>query len=151
MVKNNSYKKMYRKAVFIVTCAVEDGNIFYVILKRHKHWSGWEFPKGGIEKGETMQETVKREIKEETGLKIIKIKKYKLSGVYKYKKQLEDRKGINGQTYNLFLAEVKKGKIKVDKKEHSFGRWVNFNTAIKKLTWPNQKKCLRLINSTIKN
>ena len=37
------------------------------------HWTGWEFPKGGVELFETKKMTVKREIKEETGLNTIKI------------------------------------------------------------------------------
>ena len=41
----------YRKSVFgVAYCKDNDGKIEYIILKRKKHWKGWEFPKGKIEK-----------------------------------------------------------------------------------------------------
>jgi len=144
-------KKTYRPAVFIVTYAREKDKTYYAILKRKKHWKGWECPKGGVEKGESLVEAVKREIKEETGLKIIKIKKWNIFAKYKYDKIYLDRSNYKGQTYTLFSAEVKKGKIKVDKREHYLGRWMNFRDAIKKLTWSDQKKCLRLVEKWVKN
>ena len=36
-------------------------------MKRKKHWVGWEFPKGGVDKGESPRETAIRETKEECG------------------------------------------------------------------------------------
>ena len=44
--------------------------IYLLLQYEAKHW---DFPKGNIEKGETDQETVKREIAEETGIKDIEI------------------------------------------------------------------------------
>lgn len=142
-------KKKYRKAVFIVTYSINQGKIEYVILKRKKHWKGFEFPKGKIEKFETKKRTVKREVMEETGLEVLKIKKFKEKGKYKYNKELIDRPVNKGQTYHLFASKVKKGngKIKVDKKEHYSGEWLDYKNALKKLTWKNQKKCLKIVNS----
>jgi 8-oxo-dGTP pyrophosphatase MutT (NUDIX family) len=140
----------YRKAVFIVVYSRTKKGIEYLILKRKLHWKGWEFPKGGLEKGEKIRDTIKREMKEETGLKPLSIKKFDFSGKYKYDKTYEDRKGIIGQIFTLYAAEVKKGKVKIDKTEHSEYQWLNFDKAIKKLTWPNQKKCLRIVNEWLK-
>ncbi|MCK5603503.1 NUDIX domain-containing protein [Candidatus Pacearchaeota archaeon] len=143
-------KGKYRKGMFIVTYAIVNGKPEYLILKRKLHWTGWEFPKGGV--GglfETKKQTAKRELEEETGLKILKIKNFKESGEYKYKKELPDRKGIIGQTYHLFSAEVKKGSVELDCLEHHGHKWVDFKHAIKMLTWPNQRKCMRIVNSDI--
>jgi 8-oxo-dGTP pyrophosphatase MutT (NUDIX family) len=140
----------YRKAVFVVTYSKNKGNVEYLILKRKKHWNGWEFPKGGVEKFETKRKAVKREVKEETGLKILKIKKFPIKGFYNYSKEFKDRPGKIGQNYQLFAAEVKKGKISFDKKEHSGSRWMSFNGAEKKLTWGNQKKCLKIVDTWLK-
>ncbi len=141
----------YRKAIFAVVYAREKEKIFYLLLKRKLHWEGWEFPKGKIETGEKMTQTVQREIKEETGLKIKRgsIKDHKISGKYLYKKKLKDRPGIIGQTYHLFSCEVEKGKVKLDKLEHSNYRWVEFSKAIKLLTHSNQRKCLRVVEKSL--
>lgn len=146
-------KNTYRKAIFIVVYAkTSSGKIEYLLLKRKKHWKGWEFPKGGIEAGETKLVTVKRELKEETGLAPIKIKKFKIKGSYRYEKKFKDRPGIVGQTYYLFSVETKKGNVKLDKreKEHTSYKWVLFKEAEKLLTWPNQKRCLKIVNNWFK-
>lgn len=149
MIRKRSSDRKYRKAVFLVTYSKINEKIYYVLLKRKLHWRGWECPKGGVEKGEKMQEAVRREIKEETGLKIIKIKKWNYSKRYKYPKILEDRPGIIGQISTLFSVEVKKDKIIVDKREHYFGRWVKFKEAMEKLTWKDQKNCLKKVNQEL--
>lgn len=140
-------KSTYRKAVFSVVYFIEKKKIFYLILKRKLHWKGWEFPKGGRKFLETKKQTVKREVKEESGLKVLEIKKFDISGRYKYDKEYLDRKGFVGQTFSLYSARVKKGKIIMENLEHSDYGWVNFEKAIKKLKWENQKKCLKIVNS----
>lgn len=141
----------YRKAVFIVAYAKQKNKIYYLILKRKLHWKGWEFPKGGLKPSESKEKAVKREIKEETGLKVLKIKRFNVSGKYRYKEKYDDRKGIIGQTFSLYAAEIKKGKIKLDKIEHSSYKWVKFEKAMKKLTWANQKRCLKIVDNWLKD
>lgn len=137
-----------RRALFFVTYYLEKGKPTYLILKRKLHWKGWEFPKGGIKKKEPIIKTIKREIKEETRQTPIKITNHNLQGKYKYPKRLKDRPNIIGQTYKLYSAQLKDKKIKIDKKEHSAYKWTTYNQALKLLTWPNQRKCLRVFNKT---
>ena len=143
----------YRKAIFVVVYAIEKGKAHYLILKRKLHWKGWEFPKGGLE---TLRErmfikkAVKREVIEETGLIPMKVRKHNFSGKFRYDRPLKDRPGLIGQTYKLFSAKVKKKKPNLKKNqdvEHSGYLWLDYKKAMKKLTWPNQRKCLRIVNS----
>lgn len=140
-----------RRALFIVTYALVGKEIKYLILKRKLHWKGWEFPKGGINFFELKRFALKRELKEETGLVPIKINSFSEKGLYKYNKKYRDRKGFDGQNYQLYSAEVEYSKkIKLDKIEHSDYKWMKFKEAIKNLTWENQKACLKIVNDSLK-
>jgi 8-oxo-dGTP pyrophosphatase MutT (NUDIX family) len=142
----------YRKAVFILAYAKTKKGIKYLLLKRKLHWKGWEFPKGKIEKNEPEEKAVKRELKEETGHKAAKIRKFNFSGKYRYNKIFPDRPGIKGQTFSLYSARIKKsGKIDPDTYEHCGFKWVDFSRAIKMLKWPNQRKSLRIVDSWLKH
>lgn len=139
-------KSSYRKAVFVVTYCKENNQVKYLLLKRKRHWKGWEFTKEGMEKGESEEDAARRGIREETGLSIKFVKKFDVRGIYKYKKQYPDRPGFIGQTYSLYSAEVNPEEVKMDEKEHSNYEWLNFENAMKRLTWKNQKDCLKIVN-----
>jgi len=145
-------KPKYRKGIFCVIYALNHvSSIRYLILKRKLHWKGWEFVKGGLKKSEKILDAVKREIKEETGVSGIEIGKFNVSGKYKYDKEFKEREGVIGQTYTLYSARINKGKIKLDKLEHSKYKWVSFKRAMKKLTFANQKKCLEIVHKYLEN
>ena len=139
--------KRYRKAVFVLPYLKTNKGIQYLLLKRKLHWKGWEFCKGKIEIGESKEQTAKRELKEETGLRIVSIKRFSFSGKYNYTKPLADRPRIIGQTFSLFATQIKKGEVTLDPKEHNGHKWVTFSQGLKMLKWPNQKKSLKMVNS----
>src|SRR3989344_6520130 len=137
--------KKYRKTVFVVVYRRKNDKVEYLLLKRKLHWKGWEFTKGGIEKFETKKRTVIREVLEETGIKPLRVKYQKLEGYYKYKKDLPERPYI-GQSYVLYSAELPfDSEVKIDGREHSSFEWMDFRKAIRKLSWPNQKECLKKV------
>ena len=144
-------KTKFRKAIFVVTYHIKDSKPIYLILKRKLHWKGWEFVKGGVDLFESKKNAVIREVKEETGLKVLKIQKHDCYGKYLYKKKFLDRTGIAGQTFSLYSAEIKKNKVKLGKKEHSHYQWLGFNKAIKKLTYQNQRRCLKIVHASLQN
>lgn len=61
--------KQYTKVILANMCMVynDDGEIL-VQLREKKDWPGLTFPGGHVEKGETLDEAMIREMKEETGL-----------------------------------------------------------------------------------
>lgn len=141
------YKK-YRVGVFCL--AYSEKPLRYLLLHRKKHWKGWEFNKGGREDSEILENTCKREIKEETGLKILNIKKFRIKGTFSYDKPAQEEWKAKGFLWQLFACKVKKGKVKISKIEHDKYKWCTYNTAMKLLTWNDQKKCLKIVNKFIK-
>ena len=67
-------------------CMICDGkgNVLVQNKKNHPTWHGWNFPGGHVEKGEYVTPSVIREIKEETGLTIDKMKNGKRYIVFLY-------------------------------------------------------------------
>jgi 8-oxo-dGTP pyrophosphatase MutT (NUDIX family) len=141
----------YRRGIFFVVYKNLGGRVKkkYLILERKLHWKGWEFPKAGLKNHENREKALERELKEETGCKPKKIKKFNINGKFKYKKKMPDRKGYAGQSWRLFAVEVDCKKIKIEKKEHRSYKWLDFKSAMKILTYPNQKRCLKIVNSKI--
>lgn len=133
-------KKMnkFRKGILALVYKKEKNKIF-LVLKRKLHWKGFEIVKGGIEKGESKIEALKRELKEETGLKIKKIEDLHMKGKFLYPKNFEGWPGYKGMKYSCYAVEVFPGKVKIDEREHSDYKWMEYDKIISKLTWKEQK------------
>ena len=85
-----------------------------VLICKRKNSNQWQFPQGGIDKGETPIEAAKREIFEEVGIKPSKIKvlgKIKDWVKYEIPKELAKKsfkeKGIVGQKQKWFIFKIK--------------------------------------------
>lgn len=140
----------FRKAVFVPVYKLDEHDQpLYLILRRKLHWKGWEFTKGGIELGEGEIEAARREAHEESGLRVLDIRKFNFRGKYKYRRIFKDRPNYIGQEYILFAARVGEGKVRYDSREHDSYSWLKFGEAIKRLRWDNQKKCLKIVNEWI--
>ena len=62
-------KDRYTTCVLANMCMIEDGKGNVLVQERLKNdWPGITFPGGHVEKGETLEESVIREVREETGL-----------------------------------------------------------------------------------
>lgn len=59
------------KTIRVAAAVIRDGNRFYATQRGYGPWKGgWEFPGGKIEPGETPEEALKREIREELDAEI---------------------------------------------------------------------------------
>ncbi len=127
--------------------------IYYLLL--HYHSGHWEFPKGHIKEGENNEETVKREIREETGIHDVRI----IPGFKKYIKYFfRQNYGLEGEAKKkapwvfklvvFHIAETKTKEVKISS-EHTGFLWLPFEEAFKKTTFKNSKMLLKEANDFI--
>ena len=122
----------------------KDKEINYLLL--HYESGHWDLPKGHIEENETEQQTLKREIEEETGIKDIKIIhgfKKKIQYYFKVKDELIKKEVV------FYLAQTKTKQIKISF-EHIGFEWLTFEEAKEKLTYKNAKDILEKANKFLK-
>jgi 8-oxo-dGTP pyrophosphatase MutT (NUDIX family) len=125
----------------------EGGNIYYLLLhypsgSRKPKSDYWDFPKGHIEKGEKEIETVKREVKEETGLTDLEF-------VEGFKEWIKYFFKAEGKTVfkivTFYLAKTKTKDVKISF-EHIGYEWLVYQDALKRLTFDNAKEILKRAN-----
>ena len=134
-----------------------DGKIKYLLLKTiPRRGEFWQPITGGLEEGETKIEALKREIREETGIKnIIKIvedvhhyEPTDLSLVEYLKKHGCACKHLKAYAFGV---EVSSDEKVVLGKEHSEFKWCSFQEALKLIrgTWYEHRESLKKLNEIV--
>jgi len=96
----------------------------------------WFTVTGSVEAKESIEEAVKREVKEETNLDISEVFSLKWGLVYSW--------GGEDQSEDNFLAFVKKDKVVLNE-EHVDFEWLNLEEFVKKINWDLDKEELRKV------
>ncbi len=126
-----------QKCILTNICLVYKDDQILVLDRKKKDWPGLTFPGGHVEKDEDFVESVIREVKEETGLKI---KKPILCGIEEFKTDKEDR-------YLMFYYKTNNfsGKIKSSKEGEVF--WVDRKDLNKYKLSLDLKRILKVMES----
>jgi bis(5'-nucleosidyl)-tetraphosphatase len=98
----------------------------------------WDLPKGNIERGEKPEETMVREVREETGivdLRVLEGFEHKIEYFYR-----RDGKRVY-KTVVFFLAETATEQVTISFEHQSYG-WFPFSDAMKTVTYPNAKRLI---------
>ena len=132
-----------RSAGVILFNKAED--IQFLVLK---YPSGhWDFVKGNIEEGEEEEETVKRELFEETGINNLEIHQgFNEKAEYNYYKK-------NNKVHKIvsyYLAETNQKQVKLSF-EHLDHKWSNYEDSMKLITFENSREILKKGNEIINN
>jgi putative (di)nucleoside polyphosphate hydrolase len=85
-----------------------DGRV--LVCRRSDHPESWQFPQGGLDKGEDPIEALRREVAEEIALPAEAYEVTNSKGPYRYDfPKGPDRRGFHGQEQTYFLCRLEKG------------------------------------------
>jgi bis(5'-nucleosidyl)-tetraphosphatase len=124
---------------------LNESGLEYLIL--HYPAGHWDFPKGNVEKGEHDEDTVKREVAEETGIEDTRIIRGFRRGIeyhYRREKQLI-------QKYVMFYLAATKTKQIIISSEHLGYVWLPYELALNKVTFKNAKRLLQEAHAFIQS
>ncbi|MDD5145632.1 MAG: NUDIX domain-containing protein [Candidatus Pacebacteria bacterium] len=143
-----SVEKSAGAVIFRKEPSQKEGKIYYLLLNYpgfRRPTSYWDLPKGHIEKGEALEDTMRREVREETGLVDIELVP-DFKETIKYFFKWENSNIMKFVTF--FIAKTKTKEVKVSG-EHLGYEWLPYEEAIKKLTFKNAKNILQKVNDFI--
>ncbi len=120
-----------------VVYRMQQGTPLYLLL--HYEAGHWDFPKGNVEKGEALEETVRREVLEETGISGLSLAAdFKEEIKYFYRRE---GKSIFKKVIFL-LGETKEERVALSY-EHIGYEWLPYEKALERLTFKNAKEILK--------
>lgn len=131
------------KSAGAIVFRVEKGKPLYLLLhypsgtKSKEEY--WDLPKGHIEEGEKEQETVRREIREETGLSDVEFLEGFREEIH-YWFQFGAEK--ISKTVVFYLVKTRQERVVISS-EHLGFQWLGFQEAQEKLTYKNAKEILQ--------
>lgn len=112
-----------------------------MLLIRHTNGNFWAFPKGHSEKGENPEDAAKRELKEETGLHVVRLIS---SNTFSESYYFRSHDNLIHKTVIYFAAEVS-GKVKLQAEEVEEYKWVSLDEALDYITYPESKSVCRQV------
>lgn len=143
----------FEKSVGAVLFRRENSAVKYLILL---YPSGhWGFPKGHAEGKETKEETLKREVQEETAITDLKIIPgfcekeryfYLAQGEEREKRKIKKRGIFIFKKVYYYLVETGQKEIQLSD-EHQEYKWLEFPEALEKVTYRNCKNILKKANA----
>jgi len=111
-----------------------------VLLVHRPRYDDWSFPKGKLDKGETVEAAALREVQEETGLWCRIIQKI---AIIRY--LTEKKKRLRPKAVHYFLMEYVSGDIRVPGDEVDRADWFEFEEATRELSYEQDRKLLESI------
>ena len=141
---------MKEKSIGIILFRKENKELKYLLLYRKPHENfkeSWDFVKGNVSEKESEVETLKRELKEETGISnfnLIKDFRERIQFFYKREKHIILKEII------FYFGETKDKGVKLSF-EHDDFKWCSYEEALKLLAHKNSRDILKKADSVLKS
>jgi 8-oxo-dGTP pyrophosphatase MutT (NUDIX family) len=123
-----------------------NGELFFLILRRVEGWRGWEFPKTLVREGETDEQAVARLVDSQVGIsKSTMIKKLNSTQAF--------QDGQDTHVFQLYLVNASMNipvKNYASEKKHDNYLWAMRDSVQAKLTWEPEKIALKEAIEAIK-
>jgi bis(5'-nucleosidyl)-tetraphosphatase len=135
----------HRSAGIIVFRRAGTECLFLLILSRLTKRPLWEFPKGGVDEGETVMQAAMRELYEETGIseaEVVLIPEFQRTEDYRFTSGRSDSRSLIHKQVTYFLAETAKSEIVLSADESSEYAWLNLADATKRLRYKERRQLL---------
>lgn len=110
----------------------------YLLIKNRRS-SNWSFPKGHVEDGETLEETAKREVLEETGIHLDIFPGFVSKSQYTIQNKIQ-------KTVHIFVGTTKDEQTSIQPEEIEDYIWLPFEGAYNCLKFENDKTILKDAN-----
>lgn len=147
----------FEKSVGAVVYRRSDGAVMYLLL--HYPSGHWDFSKGHVEKGEKDEETLRREILEETGisdLAVVSNFSAQIRYFYRAGEEEKQKRKKTGKSANVmkkvvyYLTETKAKNVKISP-EHIGFEWLGYRDALARITYKNGKNVLKKADKHLKS
>jgi bis(5'-nucleosidyl)-tetraphosphatase len=136
---------MNEKSAGAIVFRKGNNEIKYLLLHYHQKGDYWDFARGNVEKDETEEQTALREVHEETGITQLNFMpnfSERINWFY-----MRDKNRIYKEVL-FFLAETEQDDV-ILSKEHVGYAWLNYDKALKKLTFRNAQELLKKAHAQI--
>lgn len=129
-------------ATTVAAVIIRNGKAIMVKRAREPYKNTWMFPAGFVDYGECPEETLAREIREETGLEIIKAILLRVV-------QIEDDPRSPGHFCLFYKVKVGGHKLKTDKEENQGIGWFDIKNP-PEIGWESHQQVIKLLQKEIR-
>ena len=128
-------------------------------LERDDIPGAWQFPQGGVDKGEDPLDTISREICEEIGISVDKdltlLAEYPVWLAYEYPQEVYQKYGKRGQAQKWFLFQIKDDNMELNLSdvktvEFSSWKWTDIDEVVEQMVY-FKKPVYQMVASWVKS